>query len=204
MTVAAFLSIAAIHLLAAISPGPSFVVAVRTAAAEGFRPTLGLAAGFGLGAVIWAVAALAGLAVLFELAPALLTAFRIAGAAFLIWLAWTMWHHAAEPMSAAPEGAPPRSLAGAVRLGLATQLANPKPAVFFGAVFVGLVPPDAGIAAMALLIAVIFADETLWYVAVGRVFSAGPARAAYGRLKAAIDRIFGGLMGALGLKMAIG
>ena len=38
MTAAAFLSIALIHLMAAISPGPSFAVAVRTAAAEGFRP----------------------------------------------------------------------------------------------------------------------------------------------------------------------
>ncbi|NNL72633.1 MAG: LysE family translocator, partial [Silicimonas sp.] len=38
MTLAAFIGIALIHLAAAISPGPSFVVAVRTAAAEGMVP----------------------------------------------------------------------------------------------------------------------------------------------------------------------
>lgn len=34
MTLAAFLSVVLIHLLAAMSPGPSFVMAVRTAAPD--------------------------------------------------------------------------------------------------------------------------------------------------------------------------
>ena len=64
MTLAAFLTVAALHLVAAISPGPAFVMTLRTAVTQGFRPSVGLAAGLGLGAVIWAVAALAGLALL--------------------------------------------------------------------------------------------------------------------------------------------
>ena len=51
MTPAVFIGIALIHLAAAISPGPSFAVAVRTAAAEGMVPAAGAALGFGLGAV---------------------------------------------------------------------------------------------------------------------------------------------------------
>jgi threonine/homoserine/homoserine lactone efflux protein len=54
MTAAAFLSIVLIHLAAAISPGPSFVVAVRTAASDGFKVATALALGFGLGAILWA------------------------------------------------------------------------------------------------------------------------------------------------------
>ncbi len=65
MTLTVFLSILSIHLIAAMSPGPSFVVSVRTAASEGFRPAFGLAVAFGLGAVIWALAAMSGLSVLF-------------------------------------------------------------------------------------------------------------------------------------------
>ncbi|WP_372805498.1 LysE family translocator, partial [Loktanella salsilacus] len=98
MTLAAFASIVLIHLAAAISPGPSFVVALRVAAAEGFRVAAALALGFGLGAVLWAGAAMAGLALVFSVLPALFLALKFVGAAFLIYLAVQMWRHAATPM----------------------------------------------------------------------------------------------------------
>ena len=76
MTVATILSIALIHLAAAMSPGPSFVVAARTAVSEGFGTAVALAIGFGLGAVLWAAAAMAGLALFFELVPQLFLALK--------------------------------------------------------------------------------------------------------------------------------
>ncbi len=202
MTLAAFLTLVALHLLAAVSPGPSFVVAVRTAAAEGFRVAAGLALGFGIGAVVWALAALLGLAVLFQVVPAVLTFLKFAGAAFLLWLAWQTMRHARDPLPE-PAGAAalavPRSGLRAVRLGVLTQLANPKPAVFFGAVFVGLVPPGTSLPWLALVLAVVLVNETAWYVLVARLFSGGRSRAAYGRFKIWIDRTFGGVLAAMGL-----
>jgi threonine/homoserine/homoserine lactone efflux protein len=202
VTAAAFVSIALIHLLAAISPGPSFAVAVRTAAAEGFRPAAAFALGLGLGAVTWALAALCGLALLFEVAPLALTALKVAGGLFLVWIAVATWRHADVPLAEAAPGALPRSLASGVRFGLVTQLANPKPAVFFGAVFVGLVPPGTPWPTLALLLAVILLDETLWYLVVARVFSLARARAAYTAAKGWVDRAFGGLIAAFGLRVA--
>ena len=204
MTLAAFIGIALIHLAAAISPGPSFVVSVRTAAAEGLKPAIGLALGLGLGALLLALLALLGLAVLFEIAPTLLIVFKIVGAAFLGYIAWQTWRHAREPLPDTHDiSAAPRSLISALRLGLVTQLANPKPILFFGAVFVGLVPPDTPIFVLAALLAVIFVQETLWYVLVARLFSLERARIAYGRFKAHIDRLFGGLIAALAAKIAL-
>lgn len=203
MTWAAFLTVAALHLVAAISPGPAFVMTLRTAVTQGFRPSVGLAAGLGLGAVVWAVAALAGLALLFQVAPPTLVALKLFGAAFLLWLAIGMWRHAGAPL---PEAAPaaPQGLGRAFRLGLGTQLANPKPAVFFGAVFVGLVPPETPLAVRLALLAVVFANETLWYILVARLFSSRRAQHVYGRLKGRVDRVFSGLMAALAVKMAAG
>ncbi|QQA44523.1 LysE family transporter [Pelagovum pacificum] len=203
MAPAAFLTIIAIHLAAAISPGPSFVVAVRTAAAEGFRPAAGLALGFGLGAAIWASAALLGLALLFELLPGLLTVLKVVGGLYLVWIAVAMWRHAPEPMDE-PETSVARSLPSAIRTGLLTFIANPKPAVFFGAVFVGLVPPGTPWPWLIAIIAAVFLDEVLWYLVVARAFSAARARAAYRRLKPVTDRCLGGVLGALGLRVALG
>lgn len=202
MTLAAFFAIVAIHLAAAVSPGPSFVVALRVAASEGFGVAAALALGFGLGAVLWAVAAMAGIALLFELVPALLTTMKLVGAAFLIFIAFMMWQHAAAPLAEPDSSARPRSLLAAIRLGFLTFATNPKPAIFFGAVFVGLVPAQTPLIWKAAIIAAVFVNETLWYIFVARVFSLPRARAAYVRAKAWIDRSFGTLIALFGFKIA--
>ena len=203
MTVSAFLLVALAHLAAAISPGPSFVVSLRTAASEGFATAAALAVGFGLGAVLWAGAAMLGLAILFELVPQVFLGLKVVGGLFLLAIAAMMWVHATDPMPD-PEARPPRSPASAIRFGFLTFVANPKPAVFFGAVFVGLVPSDASLAARLALLAVIFVNETGWYLVVARLFSLPGPRAAYARAKTAVDRSFAGVLAVLGIRVAAG
>ena len=202
MTPLAFATVALAHLLAAMSPGPSFVLSVRTASSEGLRPALALAAGFGLGAALWAAAALLGLAILFEAAPWVLVALKLLGGAYLIWIAWNLWRHAREPLPPVAPGAAPQGTLAAARRGLLTQLANPKVSVFFGAVFVGIVPADATALGKALLLLNIFAVETLWYVLVAGLFSTPRARTGYARWKAALDRAFGACLAGFGALIA--
>ncbi|MBR9764005.1 MAG: LysE family transporter [Rhodobacteraceae bacterium] len=182
---------------------------MRVAMTGGMARGAGFAFGVALGAVAWASAAVLGLATLFELAPRLLIALKIAGAAYLIRLAWKMWRGADAPLSvgaAASAATLPRLTARQlVRLtlrGLTTQLANPKPAIFFGAVFVTLVPAGAGPGLFAAILAVVFINEVTWNLIVARIFSLESARLGYTRLKSRIDRVLGGLLAALGVKIA--
>ena len=202
MTFGAFLAIWAIHLAAAMSPGPAVILAARTGMSEGRRTGDALAIGFGLGAVIWAFAALAGLALVFEVAPRALVALKLCGAGYLLWLAVQMWRHAADPI-AAPEARSPRSTGSAVRLGIGAMLANPKPAVFFGAVFAGLLPPGTGLGWYPALLAAVFLNDAGWTLIVARAFAIDRVRRAYARAKAWIDRGFGLALGALGLRFAL-
>jgi threonine/homoserine/homoserine lactone efflux protein len=158
--------------------------------------------GIGIGAVFWAVAALFGLAMLFKAAPALLWGYKIAGGVFLCWIACQMWRHATEPLALQTEGQTPRSARSAFRLGVVTQLSNPKPAVFFGAVFVGTVPPGTSLPWIGLLLIAIFLNELICNIVVARAFSFDAPRLAYARLKTGIDRSFGGILALLGLKIA--
>jgi threonine/homoserine/homoserine lactone efflux protein len=202
MTLAAFATAWFIHLLAAASPGPAILMAARTGVTQGFRTGVWLSVGIGLGALVWAVAALFGLAVLFRIAPALLWGFKIAGGLFLIWIAFQMWRHATEPLVMADDRATPPTPLAALRLGLLTQLSNPKPAVFFGAVFVSTVPPGTSLPWIALLLLAVFANELACTILVARAFSFDATRRAYARLKTAIDRSFGAILALLGLKIA--
>lgn len=202
MTLAAFLTVVIVHLAAAISPGPSFVVAVRVSAAEGFRTGAALALGFGIGALMWAAAAMAGLALLFQIVPALFVGLKLVGAAILLWIAIMLWKHAADPMPTDTE-ARPRGTLAAVRFGLLTFATNPKPALFFGAVFVGLVPADTPPIWRLAILTAVFVNETGWYIVVARLFSLPRPRKAYTAMKSSLDRSFGALIAALGLKIAL-
>ena len=202
MTLAAFVAVALLHLMAAISPGPAVLMAARTGVAEGLRTGAFLAVGIGVGGVVWAAAALFGLALVFQAAPSLLWALKIIGGAYLIHMAWGMWRSADTPLDMTRESKTPRSPASAFRLGLWTQLANPKPAILFSAIFIGTVPPGTPLWVYAALLAVVFLNETIWNTLVARIFSFDRTRAGYISLKTLIDRTFGGLLALLGVKIA--
>ncbi|MDB5657400.1 MAG: Transporter [Cypionkella sp.] len=202
MTLSAFIAVALLHLMAAISPGPAVLMSARTGVTEGLRTGFFLAMGIGIGGVIWAMAALFGLNLIFQAAPALLYALKIIGGLYLIYMAWGMWQAADQPLDMAETTRPPRNALSAFRLGLITQLANPKPAVLFSAIFVGTVPPHTPAWVYAALLTVVFLNETIWNTLVARVFSFHRSKAAYISLKSIIDRCFGGMLALLGLKIA--
>lgn len=196
------------HFLAVASPGPSFAVVLRETVSHGRRAALMLCLGLGVGTVIWASGAWFGLAALFEVAPWLLTALRWAGAGFLIFLCVMLWRNARDP---APEvdlaetagRAGGRSDLAAFRLGLLTQLANPKVAVFFGSIFVVILPPDPSPALLAAVFVIVFLNECCWYAIVALVMAGRAMRRRYAGAKPLVDRVTGTFLGALGLRLLV-
>ena len=203
MTLTAFLAAWFLHLIAAASPGPTILMSARIGVTEGMRTGFFYSLGCGIGALIWAVTALFGLAVLFQVAPTVLWGFKLAGGLFLLWIALQMWRHAPDPLPEEDGSAAPRTPLSAMLFGVTTQMANPKPAIFFGAVFVGTIPPEASLWVVIALLLVIFLNEVTCTTAVARVFSFQRSRQTYERLKVRIDRVFGGLLGVLGIKIAL-
>lgn len=203
MSLTAFWTIVLIHLAAAISPGPSFVVSARSSATFGFRYGVALAFGFGLGALLWAIVALAGISLIFELVPELYRLIKLAGAAFLIYLAFRIWRSAGSEPTTTDEAQGAQKGSAAFRLGLWTFISNPKPAVFFGAVFAGLVPVDTPLPWLVAIIVAVFINETGWYIVVARAFSLPHTRRVYLRMKTKLDRAFGVLLALLGVRIAL-
>ena len=201
MTLTAFLTVAVLHLMVAISPGPAVLMSARTGITEGLRTGTFLAMGIGVGGIVWAAAALFGLNLVFQTAPAVLWSLKITGGLYLLYLAWTLWRDADAPLDLTAARSP-RSPASAFRLGLVTQLANPKPAVLFSAIFIGTVPPGTPAWVYAALLTVVFCNETLWNTLVARIFSFNRSRSAYISLKSVIDRSFGAMLALLGVKIA--
>ena len=135
----ALLGLAVVHLLAVASPGPSTVLVVQTAAVAGRRGGLVAAFAMMLGAVAWAAAALYGLQALFAQFAWLYRVFQVAGGLFLIYLAVMMWRHAREPLPEIATMARGSDWQIFIRA-LLLQLSNPKIMVFFGSIFLSVLP----------------------------------------------------------------
>lgn len=202
----ALLSFALVHLLAVASPGPSFVVVSQLAMARSRRAALIATLAMTVGALSWATAALFGLKVVFERAEWLYAGLRIAGGLYLVWLGWMLWRHAgrADIEARGPDtGAAVESDWTLFRRSLLVQLSNPKVAVFFGGIFLALLPAEAPAWVHVAALAIVGVNEFGWYALVAILFAAGPARRAYAGARAWIDRCTGGFLGLLGLKLAL-
>ena len=73
--------------LAILSPGPAIIAVSRSAAARGRAAAMPYALGLAFGASLWCLFALFGLTMLFRIMPQLYVAMKIAGGAYLIWIA---------------------------------------------------------------------------------------------------------------------
>jgi threonine/homoserine/homoserine lactone efflux protein len=197
--VTTLLAIGAAQMVAVISPGPSFLVTARTSVAqsrlEGFKIALGLAAG----TVVWAGAALFGLNFLFQSMPLLFTAMKIAGALFLIWIAWQIFTHASEPIEI--ETRDTTTPSSSFQRGLWVQLSNPKVMVFFGSIFIAMLPANPPLWLLFALLALVTFNEFWWYTLVAMFFGAGPVRNFYISAKPWIDRVTGLFLSVLGLRL---
>jgi len=200
-TTAAVLGIVAALTLGAMSPGPSFLMVARTAIARSRADGLAAALGMGVGGVVFAALALAGLHAVLVAVPWLYVFLKVAGGAYLVFIGWMIWRGARQPVALSDTNV--GNASAAFWLGLATQLSNPKTAVVYASVFVSLLPREIPLAVMLILPAVIFAIEFGWYAIVALALSAPSPRAAYLRSKTWIDRAAGTVMALLGMRLIL-
>jgi threonine/homoserine/homoserine lactone efflux protein len=196
--------LALVHLLAVASPGPSTVLVIQTAAVAGRRGGLLAALAMMVGAVAWATAALFGLQALFAQFEWLYFGFRIAGAVYLIYLAIMLWRHARDPLPEIPVAPSGRATGwqGFLRA-LLLQLSNPKIMVFFGSIFLSVLPANPPGWMDGAVLAIVAFNEFTWFALLALLFSGGRARAFYRRAKSWLDRIMGGALALLGLRLAM-
>ncbi|WP_327635835.1 LysE family translocator [Kribbella sp. NBC_00482] len=119
--------------LVSVVPGPDMLFIVANAAVGGRRTGVVAAAGMSTGLAVHSVAAALGLGALIQAAPQVLNGVRIAGAAFLLYLAYLTWRASREEFGA-PEDAPQlpqRTLRRTYLMATLTNLANPKVILFY-------------------------------------------------------------------------
>ncbi|KPH09756.1 LysE family translocator [Rhizobium acidisoli] len=198
-----FISIMAALTVGAMSPGPSFVVVSRIAISRSRLDGLAAALGMGAGGVVFAILALAGLTALLSQFEWLYILLKVAGGAYLIYIAVNIWRGAGEPLEVSDAGDSHRAPRRSFMTALLTQLSNPKTIIVYASLFAALLPRTVPLDLMIALPLGVFAVEAGWYSIVALAFSARHPRRLYLAAKSWIDWTAGAVMGGLGLRLIL-
>jgi threonine/homoserine/homoserine lactone efflux protein len=199
------LGIAAVALGLVLTPGPNMLYLVSRSITQGRRAGLVSLLGVGAGFLVYLVAATAGLATVFVLVPPLYTAVKLAGAGYLLWLAWKAVRPGGES-AFAPRALPvdpPRRL---FLMGFVTNLLNPKIAILYVSLLPQFVDPARGhVAEQTLLlgltqIAIALTLNCAIVLSAGSVASFLARRPAWLRAQ---RYVMGSVLGGLALRIAV-
>ncbi|MGW6025410.1 LysE family translocator [Streptomyces sp. NPDC055099] len=139
----AVLGVAVVSLGMVLTPGPNMMYLVSRSITQGRRAGAISLAGVAVGFLVYLTAANLGLSLVFLAVPQLYLAVKLAGAAYLAWLAWKALKPGGISVFAHQELAPdsPRRL---FTMGVLTNLLNPKVAIMYVSLIPQFIDPTAG------------------------------------------------------------
>ncbi|WP_424640577.1 LysE family translocator [Embleya sp. AB8] len=126
-----------------LTPGPNMMYVTSRSITQGRRAGLVSLLGVGLGFLIYMSMANLGLSAVFLVVPELYLAVKLAGAAYLGWLAWQALRPGGTSVFA-PQELAPDSKRRLFTMGLLTNLLNPKAAIMYLSLIPQFVDPRAG------------------------------------------------------------
>jgi threonine/homoserine/homoserine lactone efflux protein len=180
----ALASLVVASLLIELTPGPNMawlaLLAATEGRARGFAAVAGVTVGLGLLGLLSAT----GLASLLASAPVLYQAVRLAGVAYLLWLAWEAWFRAGRAEAGDDVGLPAWIQ---FRRGIITNLLNPKAMVVYVTVIPSFSAPHADVAerltaaGLYLLVATLVHAAIVTAAGTAHGFLSRPARIATAR-----------------------
>ncbi|MGH3244567.1 MAG: LysE family translocator [Spirillospora sp.] len=173
----ACLTFAAVAALVTITPGVDTMLVLRTTVTSGRRTGYLASAGVASGLLCWAAASAAGLTALLAASRVAFDVLRIAGACYLLWLgAQALWK--ARRKARDTEEAPDASVSGpaALRIGLTSNLLNPKVGVFYMSMLPQFIPDGAPTFGTSMLFGVIHVAEVLVWLGLVAVAASAARR----------------------------
>jgi RhtB (resistance to homoserine/threonine) family protein len=199
-----FIGVAAVVI---VVPGPDTAVVTKNVLVHGRRAALGTSLGVSTGLAVWTLAAAVGVASVVRASAVAFTVLKLVGALYLIWLGLQALRATRHSESGAQRPRADRPAMGAVggfRQGFLSDLANPKIGIFFTSLLPQFVDPGHSVLVPFLALGAVFVLMTvLWLVAYCLVAARAAETLQRPRVKAAMDRVTGVVLIALGLRLAI-
>lgn len=198
------ITLTALHFIATASPGPEFMLISKEALTNGRRAGFITLAGTLAGLSIHILYSAFGLASLIAQSSTALLAIQLLGGSYLIYLGINGLRSKPSKGSADTIGI---TTAGSdfqrFKAGFVCDLLNPKAPIYYVALFTFILSPDMPAIELAIYGSWIMAIHCLWFTVVVLLLSAPVINRRFREIGHWIDRVLGGAMVAIGVKVIV-
>ena len=202
---AQFITIALVHLLAVVSPGPDFAMVTRNSIIYSRKVGMYTAIGIAVGIMVHVSYSLLGIGFLIAKSIVLFNIIKFIGAGYLIYIGLKSLQTKPSVLSETEMSIEKKdiSLFASFKIGFLTNALNPKATLFFLALFTQIIDPLTpktiqfayGIEMMVITF--------VWFALVSLFFSNALIRDRVGKFQHYVERATGVVLIALGLKVAL-
>lgn len=185
-------TIALMHFVAVISPGPDFAIVLKQSLAKGLKPALWTSFGIGAAILLHVMYSILGISLIIKTTPWLYSLLIYIAAAYFIWIGITALRSKAtsEQTTDTKDNAKSKWYR-AFGLGFLTNGLNPKATLFFLSLYTVAIPPETSLATKAFY-GVYFALATgVWFCFLSYVTNFKNFRVAYQSHGHWFDRLMG-------------
>lgn len=198
------LFIATIAALGMLSPGPDFFLIIKNAARYRRSAALMTAMGVNCAVATHMAYCVAGLAVVITTTPWLFMFLKYAGAAYLIYVGvQALLSRGNSKMDLSNVAQEQTSLKKAFLQGYLCNLLNPKATLFFLSIFTQVLSVNSGTGEKLWYAGIILTLSCVWWPLLVVLIQSAPVRRGLAKAQKVIDKLLGGVLIALGIKVAL-
>jgi RhtB (resistance to homoserine/threonine) family protein len=197
-------TVAVLNLMAAISPGPDFIMTVRNSLLYSRRSGIFTGIGIGIGLCIHLFYCAAGIGYIISKSVTLFSMIKILGAGYLIYIGVkSILSKSAISLVTEEKTSVDLSRTAAFKMGFLTNVLNPKATLFFLSLFTFVIRPDTPLYVILIISFVIIATAITWFAIVSIFCAHKSVQQKFFKYSTTINRLLGGLLIAIGIKIAL-
>ncbi len=195
-----FYTIALIALLAAVSPGPDFVVVAKNAISYNRRSAIMTSLGISAGILVHSTYCILGLGLIISQSLLLFSLIKYVGAAYLIYLGLKSLFSKSGPMPTIKKSDNQQHNIGRAFLdGLLTNVLNPKCTLFMLSIFTVVVKPHTSLYVQAIYGIEIAVIAAVWFVFLSYGLTHASVKARVEKVQHHATKVIGVILIALGI-----
>lgn len=198
------LTVAIVHLLAVISPGPDFMMITRNSLMYSRRTDIYTAIGLGLGILVHVTYSLVGIGLLISQSILLFNIIKLFGAAYLIYIGYKSLTSKSSNLHFQSQGYKiDISRLSAIKVGFITNATNPKATLFFLSLFTLIISPKTPLAIKLFMGIEMSIVTSLWFMVVAYLISHHLVKNRINKVQHWAEKFIGVILITLGIKVAL-
>ena len=198
------ITVAIIHLLGVISPGPDFIMTARNSLKYSTRTGVYSSVGLGLSTFTHIAYCLAGVALIISQSILLFTIIKFIGAGYLMYIGYKSLKSKTSELSIVENHIKNDiSKIKAIKIGYLTDILNPKATLLFLSIFTVVITPNTPLWAKIFMWLEMSVVTFLWYAFVASIISHKSVKSRIVNIQHYAEKFIGVVLIMLGIKVAL-